>query len=127
MIPSQSSKAKANIYLYFSQVLRILAKKHGLSNEKREKTAMYVEDLAGVLQTNLTTTKKRYSHGRHRAQIALFHQLAGFSGNRPQALLNLRYRHIVVTLLRHPKGGPHRIVIEFTCEFTKQFLGIKDA
>jgi hypothetical protein len=48
------------------QVLRKLAKKHGPMKEKREKTAMYVEDLAGVLQTNLTTTKKRYTHRRHR-------------------------------------------------------------
>jgi len=31
------------------QVLRKLAKKHGLTKEKREKTAMYIEDLAGVL------------------------------------------------------------------------------
>ena len=36
---------------------------------------MYIEDLVEVLQTNLTTTKKRYSHGRHRIQIALFHHL----------------------------------------------------
>jgi hypothetical protein len=80
-----------------------------------------------ILQTNLTTTKKRYTHGRHRITIALFLQLAGFSGNRPQAILDLRYRHIVVSLLRDPKGGPHRILIEFTCEFTKQFLGVKEA
>jgi hypothetical protein len=32
-----------------------------------------------------------------------------------------------VTLLQDPNGGPYRILIEFTCEFTKQFLGIKDA
>jgi hypothetical protein len=111
----------------FFQILRKLAKKHGLTKEKREKTAMYVEDLAGVLQTNLTTTKKRYTHGRHRIQLALFHHLAAFSGNRPSAVLNLCYRHIVVTLLRHPNGGPHRILIEFTYEFTKQYLGMKDA
>jgi hypothetical protein len=78
-------------------------------------------------QTNLTTTKKRYTHGRHRIQLALFHHLAAFSGNLPSALLNLCYRHIVVTLLRDPNGGPHRILIEFTCEFTKQYLGMKDA
>ena len=87
---------------------------------------MYVEDLVEVLQTNLTTTKKRYSHGRHCIQVALFYQLAGFSRNRPQVLLNLCYCYIVVTLLRHPKGRPYCIVIEFTCEFTKQFLGQKD-
>ena len=88
---------------------------------------MYVEDLAEVLQTNITTTKKRYTHGRHQIQVGLFLQLAGFSGNRPQAVLHLYYRHIVVTLLRDPKGGPHRILIEFTYEFTKQFLGAKES
>lgn len=102
-------------------------KKHKLTKTKREKTAMYVEDLAEYLQINLTTTKKRFTHGRQRIQLALFCQLAGFSGNRPQALLNLRYRDIVVTLLRDPNGGPHRILIEFICEFTKQFLGVKNA
>jgi hypothetical protein len=109
------------------QTLRKLAKKHGLSNEKREKTVMYVEDLVEIEQTNLTTTKKKYSHGRHRIQVALFLQLAGFSANRPQALLDLCYRHIMVTLLRDPEGGPHRILLEFTYEFTKEFLGSKDA
>ena len=87
---------------------------------------MYIEDLVEVLQTNLTTTKKQYTHGWHRIQIALFHHLAGFSGNRPQAVLNLYYRYIVVTLLWDLKGGPHWILIEFTCEFTKQYLSIKD-
>src|SRR5579862_2753604 len=95
-------------------------KKHKLTNGKWEKTAIYVEDLVEYLQTNLTTTKKRYTYGRHRIQ------LADFFGNCLQALLNLCYRDIVVTLFRDPNGGPYRILIEFTCEFTKQFLGVKD-
>jgi hypothetical protein len=107
-------------------MLRKLSKKCGLSRQKREKGVIYVEDLAVIMQTNLTTTKKRYTHGRHRIQLALFLQLAGFSGNRPQAVLSLCYRHIIVTLLRHPNGGPHNILIEFTYEFTKQFLGTKE-
>ena len=52
--------------MYSSQVLRKLAKKHRLSTKKREKTAMYVEDLAEYLQTNLTTTKKRFTHDQQR-------------------------------------------------------------
>ncbi|KAG9247325.1 hypothetical protein BJ878DRAFT_532639 [Calycina marina] len=95
-------------------------KEHKLSNKKRGKTAVYLEDLVGILQTNLTTTKK-YGHGRHRIQLALFHHLAGFSANRPQAVLDLCYRHIVVTLLRDPLGGPRRILLEFSYEFIKQF------
>jgi hypothetical protein len=33
----------------------------------------------------------------------------------------------MVTLLRDPDGGPHRVLIEFTFEFTKEYLGVKDA
>ena len=88
---------------------------------------MYVEDLVGLLQTNLTTTKQRYPHGRHRIEMSLYGQLGLFSANRPSALLKLRYQDIVVTLLRDPNGGPNRLLIEFTCEFTKKHLGIKDA
>ena len=88
---------------------------------------MYAEDLLELLQTNLTTTEKRYTHGRHRIQLILWCHGAFFTANRPKALLELRYRHIRVTLLRDPKGGPHRILLEFTFEFTKEFLGMKDA
>ena len=88
---------------------------------------MYIEDLAGVLQTNLTTTKQRYTHGRHRIETSLFSQLGIISGNRPSALLNLRYGDIAVNLLWDPSGGPHRMLIEFTCEFTKKYFGTKDA
>jgi hypothetical protein len=107
-------------------MLQKLSKKRSLSRQKREKGVIYVEDLAVIMQTNLTTTKKKYTHGRHRIQLALFLQLAGFSGNRPQAVLSLCYRHIIVTLLRDPNGGPHNILIEFTYEFTKTFLGMKE-
>ncbi|ORX95381.1 hypothetical protein BCR34DRAFT_607969 [Clohesyomyces aquaticus] len=108
------------------KVLRKLAKKHGLKKIGRDKACMYIEDQTLVLQTNLETTEKRYSHGRYRIQAHLYLQLGGFTANRPQALLNLCYRHIQVTLLRDPEGGPHRVLLEFTFEFTKEFLGIKD-
>lgn len=87
---------------------------------------MYVEDLKEVLRTNIYTTEKRYSHGRLRMEIQLFMQLAGFTANRPQALLQLRYRHIKATVLRDQGGGPDRFLLEFTFEFTKDFLGAKD-
>jgi hypothetical protein len=45
-------------------MLRKLSKTCGLSRQKREKGVIYVEDLAVIMQTNLTTTKKKYTHGR---------------------------------------------------------------
>jgi hypothetical protein len=68
---------------------------------------MYLEDLVRVLQMNLVTTKKRYPHERYRIQAQLYLQLGGFTANRSQTLLSLCYRHIQVTLLRDPKGGPY--------------------
>jgi hypothetical protein len=108
-------------------VIRRLAKKHKLSSKGRDKPPMDVEDLTKVVETTVSTTKKKFGHGRHRIELALFLQLAGLTTNRPQAILNLRYRHIQVSLLRDPQGGPHRIIIEFTFEFTKEWLGAKDA
>ena len=32
----------------------------------------------------------------------------------------------MVTLLRDPDGGPIRVLLEFTFEFTKEYLGVKD-
>jgi uncharacterized protein DUF3435 len=86
---------------------------------------MYVEDLKELLRTNITTTKKLYKVGRIRIEISLIMQLGGFNANRPNAILSLRYRDILVTLLRDQWGGDHRTLLEFTYEFTKEFLGPK--
>jgi hypothetical protein len=88
---------------------------------------MLVEDLVPVLETALRTTIKRFDLGRHRIELCLFLLLAGFSLNRPSAVLALQYKHLRVTLLRHPDGGPARLLLEFTYEFTKTFLGMKEA
>ncbi|CAG8036080.1 unnamed protein product [Penicillium olsonii] len=108
------------------RVIRKLARKHKLSWKGREKSTMFVEDLTMVVETAISTTKKKFGHGRHRIELCLFLQLAGLTANRPQAVLSLRYRHIGVSLLRDPQGGPHRILIEFKFEYTKGFLGSKD-
>ena len=42
-------------------MLRKLSKKRGLTREKHEKGAIYLEDPAVIMQTNLTATKKKYT------------------------------------------------------------------
>ena len=78
------------------------------------------------LADQLNQGKENYTHGWHRIQLALFCHLAAFSENRPSALLNLCYRHVVMTLLWEPKGGPYRILIGLMCEFINQHLDIED-
>lgn len=122
-----SNKIGKQMNRQMRRVIRQLAKKHKLSPKGRDKPSMDVEDLAKVVETTISTTEKKFGHGRHRIELGLFLQLAGLTTNRPQAILELRYRHIQVSLLRDPQGGPHRIIIEFTFEFTKEWLGAKDA
>jgi hypothetical protein len=58
-----------------------------------------VEDLTMVVETAISTTKKKFGHSRHRIELCLFLQLARLTANRPRAVLSLRYRHIRVSLL----------------------------
>jgi len=88
---------------------------------------MYAEDLVEFARVLLATTEMIYNIGWLRIQLVLFCQLAGITGNWLEALVELRYRHLKLTLIRNPDGGGRpRIFIELTPEFTKGFLGSKD-
>jgi len=88
---------------------------------------MYAEDLVEFARVLLATTEMIYNIGWLRIQLVLFCQLAGITGNWLEALVELRYRHLKLTLIRNPdRGGRPRIFIELTPEFTKGFLGSKD-
>ncbi|RYN85694.1 hypothetical protein AA0119_g13215 [Alternaria tenuissima] len=102
-----------------------LARDYDLSHTPREKPPMDAQDVLEITQTALTTVEKMFKVGRYRIQTCFF-ILGGFiTANRPRALLGLRYRDIKVTILRNPNGGPHNILLEWTYEFTKSFLGPK--
>ena len=88
---------------------------------------MYVEDLAEYARVLLTTREMTFQLGWLRIQLILFCQLAGITGNRPEALVQLRYRHLKLTLIRDHNNPRTRLFIELTAEFTKGFLGMKDA
>ncbi|KAK7408614.1 hypothetical protein QQX98_009216 [Neonectria punicea] len=73
------------------------------------------------------TTKKSFELGELRILAVLFLLLLAPAGARPLAILRLRFRDIRVVLARDPEGGPHKLLIQFTPEFTKTYLGTKDA
>ena len=87
---------------------------------------MYVTDLAEYARVLLATTEMSFVIGWLRVQLILFCQLAGITGNRPEALVELRYRHLQLTLIRDPTADRPRLFIELTPEFTKSYLGLKD-
>ncbi|KAH8585358.1 hypothetical protein B0O99DRAFT_679450, partial [Bisporella sp. PMI_857] len=108
-------------------VLKVVATEKELDNTKRESATMYVEDLAEYARVLLTTREMTFQLGWLRIQLILFCQLAGITGNRPKALVQLRYRHLKLTLIRDHSNSRPRLFIELTAEFTKGFLGMKDA
>ncbi|EDN03747.1 conserved hypothetical protein [Histoplasma mississippiense (nom. inval.)] len=91
----------------------------------RPKKNMYIEDVAEFAQVVLTTTEMTFVCGWQRIQMLLFLQLAAITASRPSAILHLRYRDVVLTLIRVPDGGRPRLFIFLKPEFTKRFLGDK--
>lgn len=87
---------------------------------------MYIEDVAEFARVLLTTTDMTFTCGWPRIELLLFCQLASITGSRPQSLLDLRYRHLQLNLIRDPDGGRPRLFIYLTPEFTKTFLGKKE-
>jgi hypothetical protein len=66
-------------------------------------------------------------HERLRVQLALIAQLDGITGNRPSALLALKYRNVKVTLLRDPSGASRpKVLLEVTFRVTKSYQGSKE-
>ncbi|KAH0593457.1 hypothetical protein MHUMG1_08915 [Metarhizium humberi] len=109
------------------KVLRELARTHGLSDQKRANRCMTINDLKEQIETTLSTTKKSFDLGELRILAVLFLLLLAPAGSRPTSILRLRFGDIRVALARDPEGGPHKILIRFTLEFTKSYLGTKDA
>ncbi|KAB8069060.1 hypothetical protein BDV29DRAFT_183512 [Aspergillus leporis] len=107
-------------------VLAIVAQEKNLLLGRRPKATMYIEDVAEFARVLLSTTEMTFQFGWLRIQLLLFCQLAAITGSRPGALLNLRYRNLLLTLIRHPDGGRPRLFIYLTPEFTKSFLGEKE-
>jgi len=88
---------------------------------------MYAQDLATYCRVLLCTTQMVFIVGLLRIQFILFNQLAGITGNRPEALLMLQYRHLQITLVRDANSDRPNPVIRLSPEFTKSFLGAKDS
>ncbi len=66
--------------------------------------------------------------GELRILYVLFLLLLAPTGARPASVLKLSTTETSrVVLARDPEGGLHKVLIKFTLEFTKTYLGNKDA
>ncbi|KAL9580150.1 MAG: hypothetical protein Q9212_004664 [Teloschistes hypoglaucus] len=111
-----------------AMVRQRLAIAHNLQKEKKKKPVLHAEDEFELLKTLYISTETTFPHERYRVQLALVMQLPGITGNRPSALLSVRYQHIKVNLLEDPdRGEQPRVLIEIVFHHTKGYLGEKDA
>ncbi|KAI0837724.1 C2H2 finger domain protein [Hypoxylon sp. FL0890] len=108
------------------KVLRTLAKKHGLSDQRRMNRCMTTDDLKLQIETTLGTTKKSFKLGELRILAVLFLLLLAPAGARPTSILRLRFGDLHPVLARDPEGGPPKILIWFSLSFTKTYLGEKE-
>ncbi|EGE80241.2 hypothetical protein BDDG_03182 [Blastomyces dermatitidis ATCC 18188] len=106
-------------------LLRLIAKEKGLSEEAIEKGTMYVEDLAEFCRVLLATTEMLFLVGYLRIQLILFCHFAGYTSNRPSAMLDIRLGDLELTLVRDAVFGRPRLVVKVTFDYTKRFLGKK--
>ncbi|KAK3290594.1 C2H2 finger domain protein [Chaetomium fimeti] len=120
-------KLDAKLNRKMHSVLKLLAKKHNLSDHKRENRCMTIDNLKEQVDTTLRTTKKSFSLGELRILCILFLLLLAPTGARPTSVLLLRFGDIRIILARDPDGGPHKIPTKPTPEPTKTYLGTKDA
>ena len=74
----------------------------------------------------LDTTKKLFHLSELQILYVLFLLLLAPTSARSTSVLRLRFRDIRVVLARDPEGGLHKVLIKFTLEFTKLYLGTKD-
>lgn len=110
------------------QVRQRLIEEFELDIKKKEKPIMRSEDLFELEKTVLLSTDMAFEHEQLRIELMLYMQIAGNTGNRPGAILALRFRDFKIALVRDPDGGPWpRLVIDTTFDHTKGYRGDKDA
>ncbi|KAK1989918.1 C2H2 finger domain-containing protein, partial [Colletotrichum falcatum] len=102
-----------------------LAKEHSLDEQARVNRIMTIDQLKQHNEKTLSTTRKMFKLGEIRILAVLFNLLMAPAGSRGTAIAMLRFGDIRVVLARDPEGGPHNLLIRFTPEFTKKYLGAK--
>jgi Protein of unknown function (DUF3435) len=75
-------------------------------------------------ETILQTRKKRFYLGIQRIMLCLALMLGLFTAGRRTAILKLQYKHLRISLLRNPHGGPPILDIAIKPEYIKSLLGI---
>ncbi|KAJ5504597.1 hypothetical protein N7463_007471 [Penicillium fimorum] len=104
--------------------MRYLVDKRGLDKQPRANVPVYIEDMIPFNETILQTREKRFHLGFQRIILCLYNTLGLFTINRKQAMLDLQFKHLQISLQQDPHGGPPKPMIELEPQFVKSVLGM---
>ncbi|KAJ6036024.1 hypothetical protein N7540_000303 [Penicillium herquei] len=96
----------------------------GLDKQPRANVPVYIEDMIPFNETILQTREKRFHLGFQRIVLCLYNTIGLFTINRKQAMLDLQFKHLQLSLQRDPHGGPPVPMIELEPQFVKSVLGM---
>ncbi|OKL55298.1 hypothetical protein UA08_09463 [Talaromyces atroroseus] len=95
-----------------------------LGTQSRDNDPVYIDDMIEFNETILQTRKKRFYLGIQRIMLCLALMLGLFTAGRKTAILKLQYKHLRISLLRNPHGGPPILDIAIKPKYIKSLLGI---
>ncbi|KAI1829031.1 hypothetical protein DTO027I6_10258 [Penicillium roqueforti] len=104
--------------------MRYLVDKRGLDKQPRANVPVYIEDMIPFNETILQTREKRFHLGFQRIILCLYNTVGLFTINRKQAMLDLQFKHLQISLQQDPHGGPPKPMIELEPQFVKSVLGM---
>ena len=104
--------------------MRHLVDKCGLDKQPRANIPVYIEDMVPFNETILQTWEKRFHLGFQRILLCLYNTIGLFTVNQKQAILDLQFKHLQVSLQQDPYGGPPVPMIELQPQFVKSILGM---
>ncbi|CAI7650731.1 unnamed protein product [Penicillium pancosmium] len=98
--------------------------RRGLDKQPRANVPVYIEDMIPFNETILQTREKRFHLGFQRIILCLYNTIGLFTINRKQAMLDLQFKHLQISLQQDPHGGPPKPMIELEPQFVKSVLGM---
>jgi integrase len=101
-------------------------RKYGLRTQPKAKPIMRCEDQFELLRTLFASDEILMKHERHRIELSLFIQLAGATGNRPEAILQLRYEDVQAGVI-YDENGKVKWNLDWCFKHTKEYLGEKES
>ncbi|PGG98902.1 hypothetical protein GX51_06549 [Blastomyces parvus] len=95
-------------------VIKLITDEKKLNHDPRPSGTMYVNNLAEYNRVLLMTNEMEF-------------QLTGVTANQPDALTQLHYCDLMLTLVRNPHSSTPHLCVGLTALFTKTHLGMKNA